>query len=78
MDSSNSTTQIAVEYDEVDGLGKLIKKASWSKSRQKVEELSKSLKNLEGLKSCKGHWFGGTFTNAPILCQFIDKKNSSL
>ena len=37
------------------------------KSRQKVEELSKSPKNLKGLKSCKGHWFRGTFTEAPIL-----------
>ena len=43
--------------------------ASWSKSRQKVEESSKSLKNLKDLKSCKGHRFRGTFTEAPILCQ---------
>ena len=43
--------------------------ASRSKSRQKVEESSKSPKNLKGLKSCKGHRFGGTFTKAPILRQ---------
>ena len=43
--------------------------ASRSKSRQKVEELSKSLKNLKGLKSCKGHQFKRTFTKAPILYQ---------
>ena len=43
--------------------------ASRSKSHQKVEESSKSPKNLKGLKSCKGHWFGGIFTEAPILCQ---------
>ena len=41
--------------------------ASRSKSCQKVEGSSKSLKNLKGLKSCKGHQFGGTFTEAPIL-----------
>ena len=40
---------------------------SRSKSRQKVKESSKSPKNLKGLKSCKGYWFGGTFTEAPIL-----------
>ena len=43
--------------------------ANRSKSRQKVEESSKSPKNLKGLKSCKGHRFGGTFTEAPILRQ---------
>ena len=43
--------------------------ASRSKSRQKVEESSKSPKNLKGLKSCKGHRFGVTFTEAPVLCQ---------
>ena len=43
--------------------------ANRSKSRQKVEESSKSSKNLKGLKSCKGHRFGGTFTKAPILRQ---------
>ena len=42
---------------------------SQSKSRQKVKESSKSPKNLKGLKSCKGHRFGGTFTEAPILRQ---------
>ena len=31
--------------------------------------MSKSLKNLKGLNSCKGHWFGGTFTKALILRQ---------
>ena len=41
--------------------------ASRSKSCQKVEKLSKSPKNLKGLKNCKGHRFGGTFTKAPIL-----------
>ena len=43
--------------------------ASRSKSRQKIEESSKSLKNLKNLKSCKGHHFGGTFTEALILRQ---------
>ena len=43
--------------------------ASRSKSRQKVEESSKSPKNLKGLKSCKGHRFKGTFTKAPVLRQ---------
>ena len=47
---------------------------SRSKSHQKVKEFSKSLKNLKGLKSCKGHWFGGTFTKAPILCQIRYKE----
>ena len=41
---STSETQIAVEYDEVDGGGKSVKKSS--KSRQKVEESSKGPKNL--------------------------------
>ena len=41
--------------------------ASQSKSCQKIEELLKSPKNLKGLKSYKGHWFGGTFTKAPFL-----------
>ena len=41
--------------------------ASWSKSCQKVEGSSKSPKNLKSLKSCKGHRFGGTFTEVPIL-----------
>ena len=43
--------------------------ASRSKCRQKVEKSSKSPKNLKGLKSCKGHWFGGTFIKAPVLRQ---------
>ena len=43
--------------------------ASQLKSRQKVKELSKSPKNLKGLKSRKGHRLGGTFTEAPILRQ---------
>ena len=43
--------------------------ASWSKSCPKVEESSKSSKNLKGLKSCKGHRFGGTFTEAPVFRQ---------
>ena len=46
--------------------------ASQSKSCQKVEELSKCLKNLKGLKSCKGHRFGGTFTEAPILIEELE------
>ena len=52
-------------------------KRSWTRLSQKVEELSKSPKNLKGLKSCKDHWFGGMFTETPILRQFIDTKNSS-
>ena len=43
--------------------------ASGSKNCQKVEESSKSPKNVKGLKSCKGHRFGGTFTESPALCQ---------
>ena len=56
------------------GGGQLVKKSS--KSRQKVEESSKSPKNLKDLKSCKGHRFGGTFTRASILRQ-LDTRNSS-
>ena len=73
-----SAAQIVVEFDEVGASGgaggKSIKKSL--KSRQKVEKSSKSSKNLKGLKSCKGHRFGGTFTEAPILRQ-LDTKNSS-
>ena len=65
--SSISAAQIVVKYDGVDGGVVLL--ASQSKSRQKVEESSKSPKNLKGLKSCKGHQFGVTFTEAPVLCQ---------
>ena len=43
--------------------------ASWSKSCQKVEESSKSPKNLKGLKCSKSHRFGGTFTKAPVFHQ---------
>ena len=43
--------------------------ASWSKSCQKIEESSKSPKNLKGLKSCKSHWFGEMFIKKPILYQ---------
>ena len=43
--------------------------ASRSKSCQKVEKASKSPKNLKGLKSCENHRFGGTFTEALVLCQ---------
>ena len=60
-----------VEYDEVDsGIGKSIKKSS--KSRRIV----KKSENLKGLKSCKGHRFGGTFTEVLVLCQ-LDTKNLS-
>ena len=48
MESLTSATQSAVKYDEVDGGGKSVKKSS--KSRQK---LSKSPKNLKGLKVVK-------------------------
>ena len=41
--------------------------ASQSKNCQKFEESSKSPKNLKGLKSCKGHRFEGTFTEALVL-----------
>ena len=58
--------QIVVEFDGVDagsggdsGGDKSVKKLS--KTRQKVEKASKIW------KICKGHWFGGTFTEAPIL-----------
>ena len=50
---------------------RLMMLASRSKSCQKVEKLSKSPKNLKNLKSCKGHRFGGTFTDAQILRQEI-------
>ena len=66
--SSTSAAQIVIKFDGVDagggGVGKSIKK------------LSKSLKNFKSLKSCKGHWFGGMFTKAPILHQ-LNTKNSS-
>ena len=57
MDSSTSMTQIAVKYNEINNIGKSVKK------------LSKSRKNLKGLKSCNGHLFGEMFTNALILYQ---------
>ena len=50
---------------------------SRSKIHQKVEELSKSLKKLKDLKSCKGHWFRKTFTKTPIFHQFDTKNLSS-
>ena len=47
--------------------------ASRSKSRQKVVkkvgESSKSPKSFKVWKICKGHRFGGTFTEVPVLCQ---------
>ena len=67
-DSSTSATQIAVEYDEVDGGGgKSVKKVvkKW-KNRQKVQKASKVW------KICKGHRFGGTFTEAPIFRQGLE------
>ena len=76
-DSSTSAARVMVKYEEVDG-GGVVVLASWSKSCQKVEKLSKSPKSLKGLKNkiCKGHWFGKTFTKAPIFRQ-LDTKNSS-
>ena len=47
----------------------VVRVVSQSKSCQEVEELSRSPKNLKGLKSCKGQQFGGMFTKAPILCR---------
>ena len=44
--------------------------ANRSKSCQKVEESSKSPKNLKGLTSCKGHRFRRTITEAPVLHQW--------
>ena len=41
-----------------------------------IERLSKFQKNLKSLKSCKDHWYGGTFSKIPIFCQ-LDIKNSS-
>ena len=64
MNPSTSETQIAFQYDEVDGGGKSVKKLS--KSRRIVK---KSPKNLKGLNSCKGHQFGGMFTKALVLRQ---------
>ena len=46
-DSSTSTTQIAVEYDEVDGGGKLVEKSSKS---QRIVKESKSFKGLKNLQ----------------------------
>ena len=43
--------------------------ANRSISRPKIKELSKSPKNLKGLKSCKSYWFEGTFIKTPIFCQ---------
>ena len=79
-DSSTSAAQIVVEFDGVDAggdaVGKSVKKSS--KSRQKVEESSRSPKNLKGLKSCKGHRYGGTFTEAPILRQLNTRNSKAL
>ena len=56
--------QITVKYDEVDGGdGKLVKKLS------KGQRIIKKFEKPQSLKSCKGHWFGGTFTKALILRQ---------
>ena len=48
---------------------RLMMVASRSKICQKVEELSKSPKASRVWKNCKGHWFKGTFTEAPFLYQ---------
>ena len=61
MDSPTSKTKSAVKYNKVDSGGKLVKKLSKS---QRIVNESKSFK---GLKSCKDLWFGGMFTEAPIL-----------
>ena len=72
-DSSTSAAQIRVKHDEVGGDGgvgsKLVKKSL------KVEKLSNSPKASKSWKICKGHWFGGTLTKAPILFH-LDTKNS--
>ena len=64
-DSSVSATQIAVEYNGIDGGGgKLVEKVvKKSKNCQKVQRASKVW------KICKGHRFEGTFTKAPVLRQ---------
>ena len=72
-DSSFSAAQILVEYDGVDaggGGGKLVEKSS--KSRRIVKKPEKPQRP----EKSKGHRFGGTFTEAPILRQ-LDTKNSS-
>ena len=63
--SSANATQIAVEYDGIDGdSGKSVEKVvRKSKNRQKVQRASKVW------KICKGDRFGGTFTKVPILRQ---------
>ena len=43
--------------------------ASWSKSRQKSKNRHKVQKLQRSEKICKGHRFGGTFTEVPIFCQ---------
>ena len=69
-DSSASAAPIVVEFDGVDtgggGGGKSVKK------------LSKSPKNLNGLKSRKGHRLGGMFFEAPILRQRTRTSNRTL
>ena len=70
-DSSSSAVQVVVKHD-----GLMVVVASRSKSCQKVEESSKRPKNLKGLKNCKGHRFGGTFTEAPVLRQLYTKNSS--
>ena len=69
-DSSTSAARVIVKYDEVDG-GRSGAVDKSSKSRRII----KSQKNLKGLKNRKGHRFGGTFTEAPILSQ-LDTRNS--
>ena len=69
-----------IKYDEVNrgksgAVDKSVKKSL--KSGQKVEELSKSPKNLKDLKSCKDYLFGRTFTKASIFHQFDTKNLSS-
>ena len=57
-------------------MGLIVVVTSRSKSRQKVEKLSKSPKASKAWKICKDHRFGGMFTEVPILRQFIDTKDS--
>ena len=44
--------------------------ANWSKSCQKSKNCQKVQKASKDRKICKDHWFGETFTKAPVLRQW--------
>ena len=53
-----------VKYNDID-----TGRSGTDKKLLKGRKSVKKSKNLKGLKSPKGHRFGGTFTKLPILCQ---------